>query len=241
MKFTKYSKYRQAYLQLSYKCYNFKDGFLTTCDDPDLIAGNSMYLKQATYSVACLPFLLTKCDPTQLLIEVDELELADECHYLLYRQFKRIKKTTTNVRIKKVDTHNFKQYVMLSEQLQVQEYGKVFAKNTQANYLKQDNYVHYLIKIGSVDVGEFTFYPKLNSIEAAIIDKDWQNKGIMSIVLNELLPSLMSYCYLSCDQQMLDYYLKNGFMIVDSANLNVIYGDGRSIARFIKQLKMHKY
>lgn len=232
-------QYQKAYFSLLFDGGEFDNGFYTIHCDKQYINGNSIVIDSASEDLFPKLYLLLNAIPTiiKLQFPVDIIEMYDERDelFLIEYQHQR-RKRRDDVDIELVTEKNYKQYINLSSNLQVQEFGELYKSQFDSQYLNQDNYQMYMIKSSAGYIGEFIYMPNLKSVESIIVAKDYQRQGIMSTVL-ELLTANGQGIYLSADNCSIGFYKKVGATIIDSLQVNNIYGTSHNLIMYLSLIE----
>lgn len=227
-------EYQRAYFNYLYDVTEFNGGFLTTSQDLEYINANSIIgVEAAENIVASICILLanniytTKVQlPSTLIPFEDDIETL---YLLRYKHRQQI--GLPDIELVLVDSSNFAKFKILTEQLQIQEYGKEYKANATNQILNQTNYHQYMIKFKGEFIGEFIYIPELFSIESLIIDKRYQRKGIGTKVL-ELMAQNYDL-YLSTDNSSIEFYQKINAQIIDQTTVANLYGSPQNLLMYL--------
>lgn len=228
-------EYQTDYFNQLYDVTEVDFGYFSQSEDLDYINSNSIIVTEVTDdAVASVCALLatgiytTKAQFPRQLIEFGD---EDDSLYLIEytNQSREIKADLT---IELVTVENYHQFLELSAELQIQEYGELYKQHANATYLNQNRYQLYVVKLGSQLVGEFIYIPTLKAVESLIILKQYQRLGVASSAL-ELVTKQFGTIYLSADSSSIRFYERINGQIIDRYDVRNLYGNSRNILMYI--------
>lgn len=228
-------EYQQQYFSILFETTEFEGGYFTQSQDNEYINGNSIIVTDTTETTieSLCQLLATGIHTTKIQLPRDFVEYSDEkdCLYLV-KYTNQNHQINTEITIELVDSNNYQQFLELSSQLQMQEYGSLYKEYENSIYLQQDNYEMYIVKYQGMAIGEFCYMPQLYAIESLIISQDFQRRGIGSTVI-ELASALFGPIYLSADNSSVNFYRKINCEIVDSYEVNNLYGSSYALLMYL--------
>lgn len=236
-------QYQKQYLQSMFKVTDFEFGYYTSCDDPEFYFGNTIFCNQFSQQVidSLLNLLVSGVNVCEIQFEKANLSFSDEHSNLYLLQAKdMMEKTNYDIEIQLVTAKNHHQFTKLSNILQIEEYGRLFKENIIKDCLKNKDVQFWMISKNGVPVGEFEYFPQLNTVESIVIAKKYRNQGIGSQLLSLISTQIAQNYYLSADDDSLNFYQKNNFVVLDEKPVSHLYGNLKNLIMFLSLLKIEE-
>lgn len=233
--YKKLIEYQKDYFDLLFDVTELDFGYFTQSADLEYINSNSIIVTEVTDdSVASVCSLLaTNIHTTKIQFPRKLIDFGDEDDTLYLVEYTHQNKPIrTDVSIELVTEQNYQQFIELSNKLQVQEYGELYKQQANADYLNQNQYQLYVVKVGDELVGEFIYIPQLFALESIIILKQYQRQGVASSSL-ELITNQNKVVYLSADNSSIKFYERINAKIIDCYEVKNLYGSSRNILMYI--------
>lgn len=228
-------EYQYQYFSKLYQQVDLDFGYITQSDDLEYINSNSIIVTEVRDDVltSVCSLLATNIHTTKIQMPAHLIEFGDEedSLYLIKYQAQDFD-VNADVEFVAVTASNFSEYIELSNQLQIQEYGKLYKVEANNNYLEQNDYQMFMIKYKNQFIGEFTYINELKAVEALIVLKAYQRQGIGRVTL-ELVAKSMGELYLSADNSSIEFYRAIGAEVIDQYDVTNIYGNSRTLLTYL--------
>lgn len=225
--------YQTQYFENLFETTVVDFGYLTHSPDLEYINGNSIIVNSEAEDVlsSVCELLASGIHTTKIQFPRNLVDFGDEddCLYLI--KYTHQSKCNNNVSIELVNSSNYQQYIKLSNKLQVQEYDELYKQYENEQYLTQNNYQMYMIKVQNKPVGEFCYIPKMCAVESLIIDDQYKRQGLGSAALE--LISIENDVYLSADSSSIAFYHKINSEVLDSYEVKNLYGSSYGLLMYI--------
>lgn len=228
-------EYQQRYFSALYNMTDLEFGYVTQSPDLEYINANSIIVTEVIDDVitSVCSLLATNIHTTKIQIPRGVISVGDEEERLYLVRYQSVASVSDKqLEIIGVDQSNYSKYLELSNQLQIQEYGKVYKTTANQWYLDQDRYQMYMISYQGQVVGEFIFIQQLQAIESLIILEQYQRQGIGHQAL-KLASKQFGPIYLSADNSSIDFYQAIGAEIIDHCDVTYIYGNSRNLLMYL--------
>ncbi|WOO87637.1 hypothetical protein RZE82_01460 [Mollicutes bacterium LVI A0039] len=234
--FSSVVEYQRQYFTKLYNVTNFASGYYTTSNDPEYFNANSIIgvEKSATLSSDIYELLAQGVETAKIQVPSGVLNFADEYDQISLISYEYQQSPISDeIEIHLVTEQNYLEYLKLSCALQVQEYGKEYKQDANATYLNQQQYQMYIINYQGINVGEFTYIPQLQAVESIIILSEYQRQGVMSQCFEVITKQLSPKIFMSSDKSSIGFYQKLNCQIIDSIDVNYLYGNNRNLLMYL--------